>query len=361
MSDFFHRLSYSFGNEDWMTEQKALKIRPNDRVVCITASGDRPMNLLLSDCGSIISIDVNPIQNALLNLKCASLETLSTEEYLAFMGLASHEERLELYNKVKPHLEQNSSLYWNSQKKALRKGIIFAGAIEKWCLRCARIFRIIRRKKVKQLFDFDNVEEQSEFIKNEWDSSGWRAAFSIILNPAITRFFIKDPGLYENVDGKINIAKYIRHRIQCSLNLHLAKSNPLLSLLFKGKVYPEGLPPYLTRQGAEIMRSRLNRLRWETSDLISYLKAQPANSFDCFSLSDVASYISKEEFTVLSHEILRTARNGARFCIRQFLSGQTFPEGIRSHFHQEQSLEQELEYLDKNFVYRFMVGSIKKI
>ncbi len=66
MANFFERLSYSFGNEDWLTEQRALQISPNDSVICITASGDRPLNLLTSDCKEILAIDANPIQNHLL-------------------------------------------------------------------------------------------------------------------------------------------------------------------------------------------------------------------------------------------------------------------------------------------------------
>ena len=49
MTFFFSRLSYSFGNEDWRTEKRALGIRPHDQVLCITASGDRPLNLLARD------------------------------------------------------------------------------------------------------------------------------------------------------------------------------------------------------------------------------------------------------------------------------------------------------------------------
>ena len=69
MAKFFKRLSYSIGNEDWETEREALSIQADDKVLCITASGDRPLNLLMNECREIVSIDANPVQNYLLELK----------------------------------------------------------------------------------------------------------------------------------------------------------------------------------------------------------------------------------------------------------------------------------------------------
>lgn len=64
MGLFYSRLSYSIGNEDWKTEQKALQITPEDRILCVTASGDRPLNLLYSNCKEIVSVDANPFKNS---------------------------------------------------------------------------------------------------------------------------------------------------------------------------------------------------------------------------------------------------------------------------------------------------------
>ena len=85
MNDFFSRLSYSFGNEDWNTEYQALKVKPSDKVVCITASGGRPLNLLLQDCEQVVTVDANKIQNYLLKLKSAALKEVDYEEYLDFL------------------------------------------------------------------------------------------------------------------------------------------------------------------------------------------------------------------------------------------------------------------------------------
>lgn len=360
MKDFFQRLSYSFGNEDWLTEHKALRISPEDHILTITASGDRPLNLLLSDCKSILSIDANPIQNALLNLKCAALRNLSSDNYLSFLGLSHGPKRLQIFEEIKHDLSPEFFKFWLKQKKAIEKGILFEGEIEKWLLRVSHVLRFLRGEKISKLFSYDTISEQAEFVNKEWNTQGWRNLFKIFLHPFITKFFVKDPGLYEFVDHSIDIGTYIRSRVEEFMSQHLVKSNSLLSMLFQGKVGKEGLPPYLTHEGADRMRSKLSCLRWETIDLLSCVKREPSSSFNCFSLSDVASYISKPDFDTLTHEMVRTAIPGARFCIRQFMSNHSLPSSVQPYFKREPELEKELEKLDKCFVYRFMVGTIDK-
>src|SRR4029078_5372714 len=91
--DFYNRLNYSLGNEDWHVEAQALRIVPKDRVVCVTASGDRPMHLLMTECAEIISIDMNRIQTYLLELKIAAITHLDFEKYLAFLGCTPTDHR----------------------------------------------------------------------------------------------------------------------------------------------------------------------------------------------------------------------------------------------------------------------------
>src|SRR3989304_1188591 len=43
---FFKTLNYASVNEDWRTEAEALRPGPEDTVLCVTGSGDRPLALL---------------------------------------------------------------------------------------------------------------------------------------------------------------------------------------------------------------------------------------------------------------------------------------------------------------------------
>ena len=90
---FATSLNFTSSNEDGRTELAALALSPDDRVLCLTASGTRPLDLLLGDPGDILAIDINPAQNHLLRLKIAAFKTLSDDELYAYLGLEQTADR----------------------------------------------------------------------------------------------------------------------------------------------------------------------------------------------------------------------------------------------------------------------------
>lgn len=356
---FYSRLSYSFGNEDSETEQAALRIQPTDHVICVTASGDRPLHLLLNPCKSLLSIDANPIQNHLLHLKKTAMEMLDYDQYLDFLGATPCPDRLAKFKPVEKKLESTAAQFWVKNKKLIEKGVLYQGIIEKIVSKVAFSFRMLRGSKVKRLFEFDDIEEQKKFIETEWDTFLWKKAFQFFLNPKISRLFINDPGLYVNVDGYSGGA-YIYDRANDSMKRFLAKENYLISLIFRGFVDKPAFPPYLQEDGFKKIRANLSSLQIKTSNIIHHLEKCPDNSFDCYSLSDIASYMKQDAFDRLMHEIYRTAKPGARFCVRELLSRQKIPENLQPKIKRHSDLEKQLEKNEKCFLYRFMVGTVEK-
>lgn len=360
MGNFYSRLSYSFGNEDWRTEQKALKIKPQDRVVCITASGDRPLNLLSAELRELISIDTNPMQNALFDLKKAAIKRLDYADYISFLGVGSHPNRSQTYSLLEKDLNSASASLWLRNKVKISRGVLYEGAVEKWLKIASRALRPLRGQKIDKLFSFNDLIQQRAYLNSSWHTYMWKKTFRFILHPWITRFFIKDPGLYAYVDREIHIGDHLYEKLHGSLNRFLAKESVLLSLIFKGEVDKDHFPPYLNASGFEGIKAQIDKVRFETIDMATFLEKAPENSIDCYSCSDIASYISNSNFDRVMNGMLRTAKPGARFCMRQFLSNYQIPSAIASHFERDSDLEKQLEEEDRCFVYRFMCGTIKK-
>lgn len=357
---FFSRLSYSFGNEDWRVERKALNILPNDRVVCITASGDRPLHLLLDPCQELISVDLNPVQNALSRLKAAAMQLFDHSDYLAFLGAKEDTARDKKLAMLCSVLSESDQTFWKAHKYLIDKGILYQGAVERICTKVGFCFNILRGKKVKKLFSFNDIEEQRKFVDEHWHSRLWKKSFCTILNSPIFRLLSRDPGLFDNVATSITPGDYIYNRFHNSLQTLLAKENPFLSLIFRGFVEENAFPPYLTAEGTGIIKNNLHKLKWENDNMIDYLEKAPPNSFDCFSLSDIASYMDHQSFRRLIHAVYRTAKPNARFSIRQFMSEQSLPTEMVPFFQRNLPLEKQLEKEDCCCVYRLMVGTIRK-
>lgn len=360
MPEFFSRLSYSLGNEDDETEHLALNLQPHDRVLCVTGSGDRPLHLLLKDCREVVAIDANPIQNHLLRLKMSALQQLEFEGYLSFLGAVPDKSRLRKLEMLLPHMDPNTSKYWQKNSSLIKKGVLYQGAMEKYALGMYVLARLIQGRFVKKLFSFSDINEQRQFVDRRWDNIFWKKCFQIVLSPKISKFILRDPGLYSDVDKSICPGTHIYERMNECLKQHLAQDNFFISLLLKGIVTQKASPAYLQKERVQIIKERLNRITIQTGDLIHYLETCPENSFDAFSLSDVASYISEEAFFRLLKGVTRAAKPGARFCIREFLSRRQIPQDLERHFQRNYDLEKHLEDTDRCFVYRFLAGKMKQ-
>lgn len=360
MKRFFSLLRYSFGNEDWRTEEEALEIQPQDHVLCITASGDRPLNLLTRECQRIVCIDANPVQNYLLQFKTAAMQALDYESYLAFLGATPCKNRRQTLQSILPFMDQRAAQFWNKRKRMVAKGVLYQGAVERLTNVVAKLFSLARGKKVKRLFAMNNIEEQRKFLREEWDSYFLRKCFNLVLNTFLSRLIIEDPGLV-NFNADIKPGNYIYDRIYASLERELAKKNPLLSLILRGKVSHEAFSPYLTEVGVQVIKTRLSTLEIQTANVLNYLDSLSEPTFDVFSLSDVASYLDYPNFIKLLKGIIKTAKPGARFCLRQFMSSYEIPQNLQSYFVRDKSLEKRLERLDNCFVYRFMVGTVSSV
>lgn len=358
--DFYKRLNYSLGNEDWTVEEQALKVAPGDHIVCVTASGDRPLHLLMTDCASIISIDMNPIQNYLLNLKRTAINHLDYEKYLGFLGCEDTSHRYAIFNEIKPHMDPDAAEFWSQHKKMIENGVIYQGLVERLTNYAAKFFKLVRNKKIHKLFSFTEIDSQREYLSKEWDTFVWREFIEIFINSNVLKFIINDPGLNSYIDTSIHPGKYIYERMQGYLNHSLAKKSPLLQLIFTGKVLPDAYFPYLTFDGYTKIRESKASLNYLTDNIIEYLEAHNSNGIDCFSLSDIASYMPQEIFEKLLRAILNAAKSGARFCMREFMTKRTIPDELTQKFVRNSELEQKLEYEESNFVYRFLAGEIQK-
>ena len=360
VKDFMTTLNYASCNEDWRSEWDALKIKPNDRVLCITGSGDRPLNLLLQNPKDVIAMDLNPIQNNLLKLKMAAMRELPYDEYSSFLGLNNARNRLISWRKVRKDLSEESRRFWDNHTRVLKKGVIYRGRWENHLRRLALISSVIRGATIRRLFEFDDVEEQRRFVEMRWDRRWWRMAFEVFGSATFSRTFFGDPGFYEYVTRDMNIGRYVFESMKQYLENYLARESFMLSLMFRGKLSEYDLPPYLDPDCVEGIIERMDRIEIRTENILEFMESIVESSFTKFSLSDVPSFLDQKGFDRLLDGIVRSGAPGARFCIRQFLTDHVIPDRLRAVVVREPDLEDRLRKRDRSFAYRFIVGSVRK-
>lgn len=356
---FHNRLNYSLGNETWLSESKALGMVPGDKVLCITASGDRPLHLLLNDPQQVVSVDFNPIQNYLLELKIAAIKELSYAQFMAFMGVHPCADRLSTYPQLRDQLSDNAREYWDTHPKMLRKGVVFQGKVEQFCLFFSLFFQLLYKKKTKILLGFDCVEQQAKYVEENWDTKWHRLIYKLsIAAPKIPRISVfDDPGLHAYVDDSIDPGFYMYARKIDYLKRGLANKSLLLQLLYHGELVEKGYPACLREENYLLIRSRVDRIIIDTEDITRFLN-KTDQTFDVFSLSDTASYMPHDQFHTTLEGVKCCAKPGARFCFREYMTRYSIPQHLEPVFVRDKNKEQEAEFSESNFVYNFMAGRV---
>jgi S-adenosylmethionine-diacylglycerol 3-amino-3-carboxypropyl transferase len=357
---FYERLNYSLGNETWQAESLALGVKAQDSVLCVTASGDRPLHVLLDNPQRVVAIDNNPLQNHLLELKMQAMRSLDYKPFLAFMGVTPSSRRIETYEEFQRHLSRPSQHYWARSAKKIAAGVVFQGKTERYCLFASRFLKLLFGRKTRKLLSFDCVDAQAKFVDDQWNSAFhrwlYRASLCFPKMPRISVF--DDPGLHAYVDAGIDPAGYMYDRKNRYLKTGLARNSLLLQLLYHGGLLEEGLPSYLRQPSYEYIKDRVDRIEITTADVASHLRASN-DLYDVFSLSDIASYMPYARFAETLNMIRQRANTGARFCIREYMTRYGIPDLVAANFVRDTKREQMAEACEANFVYHFMAGHIR--
>ncbi len=356
---FTQKINYSSCNEDTQSELKALSIGPGDVVLAITGSGARSLDLLISQPKKIISIDMNPLQNYLLELKIAAIKSLSYDEYVEFLGVRKSLRRCSLYKRLRSDLTAEAKEYWDGQSAALKKGIIYQGRWERYFKSLASIVKLFRGKKIQKLFSFTEIEEQIEFCRKRWNTEAWRKFILFVCHRFFWKYIFQDPGFYRYVPKDFPVGKYIYECLSKTLERYPARENHFFSLLVHNRYTNENsLPIHLQEKNFPLLKQNVSRIEIVTDSLQTFMRSLPANSIHKFSLSDISSYTSESDYDAILESCIRVSAPGALFCIRHFLVKRGIPETLNHRIELLSGLAKELETADMSYAFTFSVGKI---
>ena len=82
-----HNLVYNACWEDPRLDRAALRLGPDDSVLAITSAGCNALDYALAGAGRVVAVNLNPRQNALLELKLAGIRSLDYEDFFSMFGL----------------------------------------------------------------------------------------------------------------------------------------------------------------------------------------------------------------------------------------------------------------------------------
>ena len=109
-----HNLVYNTCWEDPRLDRQALKLTADDTVLVITSAGCNALDYALAGPKQVVAVDINPRQNALLDLKLAGIRNLQYEDFFAMFGEGRLPGATKIYQeKLRPALSEWPQRYWD--------------------------------------------------------------------------------------------------------------------------------------------------------------------------------------------------------------------------------------------------------
>jgi S-adenosylmethionine-diacylglycerol 3-amino-3-carboxypropyl transferase len=346
-------LLFGLSWEDPESDKLALRIEPGETVVAISSGGCNTFGLLLENPGRIFTVDINPCQSHLLELKRAAIRRLDLDQLHAFLGVQDARNRAEMFESLAGDLSAPALTYWRSRPAAIQGGVIYQGRYEQFLRHFRSLVRLTqRRRRIDGLFQSESLVEQRDYFDRVWNTPQWRMLFHLLFNKRIlaTRGLSADYFRFD--DGASSFAESFFQRAKRALREIPIGSNYFIAQYLLGRyTSPDAVPDFLRKENLDLVRERLDRIEIVTADLKIWLAGRPEASIDAFSLSNICELMSPEDTARTFAQVARTARQRARICFRNLMIRREVPADLRAKIQLREDLSRCLTAQDRSFAY----------
>jgi S-adenosylmethionine-diacylglycerol 3-amino-3-carboxypropyl transferase len=183
------QLIYNTCWEDPRLDRQALQVGPRDVIVTITSAGCNALDYALQGPAHVHAVDVNPRQNALLELKIAGIRALDFETFFTIFGAGRHPNFARIYeSQLRPLLSPRAGQYWDRRRhfftgEGHRPTFYFHGTtgIFAWLLNLYVNRVISARRHVDAMLDADSLDAQRDIYHRQLRPRMWRPSLRWLL------------------------------------------------------------------------------------------------------------------------------------------------------------------------------------
>jgi S-adenosylmethionine-diacylglycerol 3-amino-3-carboxypropyl transferase len=292
--------------EDPRLDRVALELSPQDRVVVITSAGCNALDYALAGAGHVHAVDMNPRQNALLQLKLAAARQLDHAQFFQMFGRGKVADWKNFYQQaLRPQLDPEVRAFWD------RKGEMFAGTARRksfyfrgtsgtfaWMVN-SYIDRIAKlRDSVNALLAAESVEQQQDiFQQYKMSQKLWRPMIRWIMRRDMTLAMLGVPRsqrrhIDESYPG--GILQFVIDRVEAVFTKLPLKDNYFWRVYLTGEYTPDCCPEYLRPENYALMQGSVqNRVTTHTSSVLEFVEQHPGE-ITRFILLDHMDWLTRE-------------------------------------------------------------------
>jgi S-adenosylmethionine-diacylglycerol 3-amino-3-carboxypropyl transferase len=340
-----NNLVYNTCWEDPRLDRIALELGPGDNVMVITSAGCNALDYVLTEPAHVYAVDMNPRQNALLDLKIAAIKHLDFDDFFRMFGEGRLPGIRDVYwTRLREGLPNWSRSFWDSKIKWFdnrRRTFYFRGTSGAFA-RMMKVYtdRVIRvRAHLDALMDAQSLAEQREIYERYLKQKFWSGLVKFTLNRDTTLSMLGVPKAQRKQIDTQYPGGLIQFMQDCLEGVFIKlpmRDNYFWRLYMNGRYSRDCCPEYLKEPNFQRLRRGLvDRVSTHTNSVQGFLQNHPGQ-ISRFILLDHMDWLSDHFFPLLESEwqaIVNRAARGSRIIWR---SG-----GLRTDFIDQVHIEHQ--------------------
>lgn len=333
-------LVYNTCWEDPRCDRMLLDLQPDSRVVMLTSAGCNALDYLLDNPATVDCVDMNPRQNALLELKSALFQHSDYSNLFQFFGRGYHPHAQAVFHEtLYGHLSDYSNRYWAHNLhffggKGLRRSFYWYGSAGSAAFLVKKILEAspTTKRLLCQLFECADLESQRRLYEKleprlinfftRWLFN--RHVFQSMLGVPQTQQILAKKAYREGMAGYL---KQCFRRVFTEQNL---SDNYFWKVYLMGEYAEDCSPNYLRREHFDTLKDRVNRLQTHTQTLSAFLQQNPGQ-YTHFILLDHQDWLAANDRPALREEwqlILQNSAPNAKILMRSAAANVDFIPGF---------------------------------
>ena len=345
-------LRYAQVWEDHELLYKGLDLQPRDHVVSIGSAGDNALALLAQGVESVASVDLNPAQTALCELKKVAIEHLEHADFAELLGVGDGKRSLSLFGNLKNELSPLSRAYWDSNTEIIERGILHSGRLEVfWNKMREQVFeRFIDAEAMHEFLQCQDLGEQRQHFERHFSDASFCAVFREFTDKKNVARHGRDIAQYKYVN-RDDIGGFFWDRFKHVCTEVPVTDNFYLHYLFFGTYASlEKGPFYLRPKTFEDLVRRIERFEIVEESLDAFV-AKGDRAYSKMNLSDLFEYLSAEDTDVFLSILAENMVSGGRIAFWNHLNPRSAGPTSELKTKELRSLGEELFLKDRTFFY----------
>ncbi len=305
-----NNLVYNTCWEDPRLDRQALALKPTDTVMVITSAGCNAIDYALCNPKEVHAVDMNPRQNALLQLKLAAAKNLEYEDYFAMFGNGHLVNAEGIYaTKLRRNLSKWSQAYWDRWIKFFenpRRSFYFRGTSGSFARMISVYFNKIAKvqNEVNEILDAPTLADQ-QALYNKVRDRIWTKTLKFALHRDATLSLLGVPQAQRRqIDTQYpgGIVKFIEDSLEAVFSKIPIQDNYFWRVYITGHYSPNCCPEYLKPENYVRLREGVaDRIHVHTDSVQGFLEKHPGK-ISRFVLLDHMDWLSDNYFSLLESE-----------------------------------------------------------